>query len=378
MDRVFCLYLCVLCMFGVVFGDYDWESNPGDGTAGDPYQISTAEQLTAIGSNEVLLAKYFILTADIDLSAYDFSNSPIAPDTDQSDISSASENKFSGSLDGNHHRIYNLAITRSGTSYSIGLIGLTTGTSSEVKNLGLEDIDIRVGDSSQYLGGLVARGYGGTVSDSYVTGSITSGDTTMYMGGLIGIASSTHVSNCYVECEVTNGTGSSRTGGAIGRLAMTTGRLEKCYSIGIVDSESTANSIGALVGDIYNSPNPDDCYFLSTAGPDNNIGNARTAAQLRQMINYPNWEFNGPILGSQGHWRMRNDSPAYPYLAWEFMKGDFYGDFQVDLLDFATFAKSWDTDTSSFDFNWLCDLDEDGLIKLNDFLVFCEDWLEVN
>ena len=217
MDPVFRLYMCVLCMFGVVFGDYDWESNPGDGTADDPYQISTAEQLASIGSNAALLDQHFILTADIDLSAYeDFDNSLIAPDTDQSSNNYTSENRFAGSLDGNHHRIYNLAITRSGTSYSIGLIGLTTGTSSEVKNLGLEDIDISVGDSSEYIGGLVARGYGGTVSDCYVTGSITSGSTTKYMGGLMGMASDTHVSNCYAMCTVTNGTGSSLTGGAIG------------------------------------------------------------------------------------------------------------------------------------------------------------------
>ena len=73
----------------------------------------------------------------------------------------------------------------------------------------------------------------------------------------------------------------------------------------------------------------------------------------------------------------RADLSHYPYLAWEFIPGDFYGDFQIDLLDFAAFSRSWKTDLTSSDFNWLCDLDENGVIELSDFRAFCDDWLEV-
>ena len=150
-------------------------------------------------------------------------------------------------------------------------------------------MDFRVSDnlfqSSEYLGGLVARGYGGTVSDCYVIGSISSGINSVKMGGLMGFASTTHVSNCYVTCTVTNGTGSSSTGGAIGYLAVSSGQLEKCYSTGVVDSESTATTIGALVGNLFNGAQANDCYYLNTAGPNNGIGNSRTAAQLKLIIN---------------------------------------------------------------------------------------------
>jgi hypothetical protein len=368
--------MCVLCTFGIVFGDYDWESNPGNGTEGSPYQISTAEQLASIGSNAVILDKYFILTADINMSAYTFDNSPIAPDTDQSSNSYTGENKFTGSLDGKYHCIKNLTITRSGTSYNIGLIGLPTGN-WEIKNLGLENINITVGDSSDYLGGLVSRGYGGTILACYVTGSITSGNSTRYMGGLAGFASTTNISNCYVMCTVTNGTESSRTGGAVGYLALSTGRLEKCYSTSVVDSKSTASTIGALVGILFNGAQANDCYYLSSAGPNNGIGNPRNATQLKLITNYTNWEFNGAKLGNQGYWRMRADQPDYPYLAWEFVKGDFYGDFQVDYLDFAAFSQSWERNPDSFDFNWLCDLNNNFVIDISDFRSFSDDWLIV-
>lgn len=369
---LFASLVCVListCAFA-----YDWSTNPGDGTAGDPYQISTAEQLVSIGSDAILLEQHFILTADINMDAYTFDNSPIAPDTDQSSTSYTGENRFTGTLDGNYHRIRNLTIIRPGISYHIGLIGLASSP-WEVKNLGLEETRISVGDSSRYLGGFVARGYGGAISDSYVTGSVTSGNTTKYMGGLMGLGT-TNISNCYAMCTITNGTGSSSTGGAVGHLALAIGQLEKCYSTGVVDSESTVTTIGGLVGTLYNGAQANDCYYLSTAGPNNGNGFPRTSIQLKLILNYPNWEFNGAILGNQGHWRMRSDESRYPYLAWEFMKEDFFADFQIDLLDFAEFSQSWNTDLNSFDFNWLCDLNGNEQIELNDFRAFCDNWLK--
>jgi hypothetical protein len=364
----------MLCLHGsVMFGAYNWATNPGNGTADNPYQISTAEQLASIGSNAGLLDDYFILTDDIDMSAYTFDNSPIAPDTNQ-DNNYTDENRFSGSLDGQGYRIRHLTITRSGTSYNIGLIGLTTGN-WEVKNLGLENLNITVGNSSEYLGGLLARGYGGTISDCFVIGSITSGNSTKYMGGLTGLCS-TGISNCRVMCALTNGTGSSSTGGAVGQLGTTFGWLEKCYSTGAVVSGSTSTTIGALVGFLVNNgAQVNDCYYRSTAGGYNTYGTSKTVAQLKQIATYTNWEFNGAQLGNQGQWRMRDDLDDYPYLAWEFIGGDFYGDFRVNMKDFAAFSQSWQTDLDSFDFNWLCDLNGNSFIDLDDFRAFCDDWL---
>ena len=374
------IYLCfgVFCGYGTARGAYNWSNNPGNGTADTPFQISTAEQVASIGSDPVLLdKKYFILMNDIDMSGYTFTNSPIAPQIDQSSSSYSSETKFSGSFDGRGHRISNLTITRSGTSYNIGFIGLTTGTTAQVKNLGLEAITISVGHLSETVGGIMARGFGATITDSYVTGSITGGDNVTKMGGLAGFASATELSNCYAMCTLTNGTGSSSTGGAVGYLTLGTSTLERCYSTGIVSSPSTASSIGALVGLVYNGPTVGDCYYLFGVGPNNGIGTPKYAYELQLIPTYTNWEFSGALLGNQGHWRMRSDMLDYPFLAWEFMQSDFYGDFQVDLLDYVELSQSWQKTPGVLGFNWLCDLNNNYVIDLEDFSLFCDEWLMV-
>jgi len=364
------LFLGFIC--GMAQGNYDWNDNPGDGTAEHPYQISTAEQLASIGSNADLLGKAFILVNDINMSGYTFDNSPIAPDTDQSDNGSMGENKFSGSFNGNGYRIRNLTISRSGSGFNIGLVGLTTSAPWEIKNLALRNVSINVGNTSDSVGALVGRAYGGTISSCYATGSISGGSTCKYMGGLVGFASAANISNCYNECSVHNGPDSTYTGGAVGYLVASTARLDKCYSIGTVNSESDATSIGALVGGAFSGAQVNDCYYLNTAGPNNIYGTARTAAQLKLQTTYTNWDF---VDDTPGFWRMRLDKSDYPYLAWEFITTDFYADFRIDMQDYAEFSQSWQYDQNELEYNWLCDLNENGIIDAGDFRMFCDDWL---
>jgi hypothetical protein len=69
-------------------GDYGM----GNGTAEDPYQIWTAEELDSIGQHPEDFSKHFILMSDIDLSQYDGQDGRpafhiIAPDTDPREYS---------------------------------------------------------------------------------------------------------------------------------------------------------------------------------------------------------------------------------------------------------------------------------------------------
>ena len=73
----------------------------GDGTAGNPYQIRTATQLAALatcvnGGNDCA-SKYYVQTADIDLSAH----------ANWVGIGTVT-NQFSGNFNGNGFGIYNL------------------------------------------------------------------------------------------------------------------------------------------------------------------------------------------------------------------------------------------------------------------------------
>ncbi len=100
---------------------------------------------------------------------------------------------FIGSFDGNGHVIRNLYINRVGEYYYVeydyvGLFGYV-GSGGEVRNLGLENVQVVGGD---YVGGLVGRN-GGTVSQCYSAGRVSGG---WGVGGLVGENSGT-VSQCY-------------------------------------------------------------------------------------------------------------------------------------------------------------------------------------
>jgi len=109
----------------------------GSGTADDPYQIATAEDLMLLGDSPEDYDKHFILTADIDLDPIlpgrkVFRKAVIAPDTDPS-IGGFRGTYFTGVFDGNGQTISHLTIV--GKSY-LGMFELL-GPGAKVSNLGL-------------------------------------------------------------------------------------------------------------------------------------------------------------------------------------------------------------------------------------------------
>lgn len=86
----------------------------GSGTSNDPYVICTAAQLLQVGK---YLSSSFVLAADIDLSASDWT-SPIG--------FAQSQQNFSGLFDGQNHTISNLH--SSAFQDSVGLFYISSGT----------------------------------------------------------------------------------------------------------------------------------------------------------------------------------------------------------------------------------------------------------
>ena len=72
----------IVCLLWITVSVHAYSG--GAGTAEDPYQIATPEDLIALGNEPNDYDKHFILTADIDLSGYTFTRAVIAPDTDSS------------------------------------------------------------------------------------------------------------------------------------------------------------------------------------------------------------------------------------------------------------------------------------------------------
>ena len=205
----------------------------GSGTAHDPYQIATAEDLLLLGDSPLDYDKHFILTADIDLDP----NLPGRKVFDKAVIAPATWTPygfqgtlFKGVFDADGHTISHLTIR--GAHY-LGLFGrLASG--AQVKNLRV--VDVNTTGSGYYVGGLVGSN-GGSVTQCYSAG-VVSGNVSV--GGLVGFNYDGSVTQCYSTGVVS---GTSSVGGLVGANG---GTVTQCYSTGAVDGNV---KVGGLVGD---------------------------------------------------------------------------------------------------------------------------------
>jgi hypothetical protein len=217
-------------------------SGSGSGTSGDPYLVTSASQLDEVRND---LTAYYKQTIDIDISSYS--------NWSRIGTSTTAGTNFTGSYDGDGHKITGLTIT-STTATGNGVFGVI-GSGGTVKNLGVSG---SVSGSNHWLGLLVGYNYGGTIDNCYSTGTVTT--SANVAGGLIGFSSG-NVTNSYSTASVTaTGTGSTNIGGLIGAGTATTGSISQCYSTGNVSNNSTTGSVntGGFIG---LSPHPiSNCY----------------------------------------------------------------------------------------------------------------------
>ncbi|WP_244919648.1 MBG domain-containing protein, partial [Pseudoxanthomonas spadix] len=148
--------------------------------------------------------------------------------------------QFGGVLDGLGHTIDGLHIDH--PSANTGLIGDTANFVTQVRNLGLVDVNITGGSR---VGGLIGRSNGATVDNVFVTGQVTGSSD--YVGGLIGQSDQGRVSNSHADVGVTvaSGTVASGVGGLLGMSRL--GNVSNVYATGDVHAPSS-NYVGGLVG----------------------------------------------------------------------------------------------------------------------------------
>ena len=241
-------------------GPLPWEPYSGGvGSEEEPFRIANAEDLVTMHYRQSDLDKHFELLADIDMAGAgdnpdgSFSAAVIGPDTDNSNYY-FDGTAFTGVFDGNNCKITNLTIDANGTANSyLGLFSVISpispiGPNTQVRNLILEDVNIIGGDYSHYLGGLCGYTNGEynstTISNCYVTGSVTGGVESGYLGGLCGKSDYGTISNCYVTISVTGGYGSKYIGGLCGRN----------YAVTISGCNATGNvKGGAYLGGLCGS-----------------------------------------------------------------------------------------------------------------------------
>ena len=139
---------------------------------------------------------------------------------------------FTAVFEGNGNTVSNLFISRSGADY-VGLFG--HASFADIRNLGLENVDVTGGNN---VGGLAGWNEVGAISDSYVTGSVSGVSN---VGGLAG-RNNGSITTSYSAAAV-SGTGSN-AGGLVGRNG-DLGSILASYSTGAV---SGVNSVGGFAG----------------------------------------------------------------------------------------------------------------------------------
>jgi GLUG motif-containing protein len=285
---------------------------PGSGTREDPYQISTDIHLNELSRWPLHWDKHFVLTADIDMADYPYIDAVIAPDLDIDNDSFWFEGiPFTGSFDGCDHTISNLSIDTAGMpSDYLGLFGMIgdyiDDPNVEIKNLGLENVQVTGGESdnyygggdkSQYLGGLCGDNHSsGSISNCYVTGLVTSGIGSSYLGGLCGSnSSSCDFTNCYATVTITGGNSSGYFGSLCGQN-LSTGSITNCFTDGLITGGDDTHYLAGMCG--YNeSGSIIDCNSISSVYSGYNSSNLGGVCGYNKSGSISNCDFSGSVTG---------------------------------------------------------------------------------
>ncbi|MDR0872277.1 MAG: T9SS type A sorting domain-containing protein [Prevotellaceae bacterium] len=246
----------------------------GKGTAEEPYQIKTAEQLDSLryffgSANQ---NNHYCLMNDIDLTEF-------LQDNIEGWLPIGTWSKdFRGHVHGNGYKVTGLHINRPNyNDAGVGLFGLVNYTT--IDNLGVEIAEGKSVEGNSNVGGLVGRfPYSSTLSSCYVNGNVkgkssvggligftdensivdycyTSGTVSgnSDVGGLIGFNAKSDVSNSYSESDVNS------SGTAGGLIAFNTGSITKSFSSGaVIGAGTTGGFAGNSNGEIslcYSSGN---------------------------------------------------------------------------------------------------------------------------
>lgn len=288
----------------------------GIGTATDPYQIASLQNLLWLTLRNDVVSKHFIQTADIDAS-----ETKNWPGGGWIPIKGDGKTSFSGTYDGRGHTITGLTILNSPDyPYYLGLFANTY--MATIKNIGLVDIKVSANSRSSSAGGLIGYSQETDVQNCFVTGAITKIDEKV--GGLIGDGMYSNIKNCYAMVDVT---GTSYVGGLIGWMGG--GTTKNCYSTGLVlhDALKGAGLIGSGSGvtinncfwDTLTSANSAGYSSISTGSIFGAAGKSTSEMQQIKTFTDSAWDFVGETInGTEDVWNINQSyNGGYPYLTWQ-------------------------------------------------------------
>ena len=256
-NRLFTMLLLVMAILMPYGGAWaQTQPSKGDGKVGNPYIITTAEEL-AWFRDQVNSGQYSICAKIADnVEVIDMSTVCHAADKSQNleekswvPIGNRNIIKYRGTFDGNGKTITNLYINASQTSQNnMGLFGYTY--QSTIKNLTFENVNVT--NTQSNTGILVGKaGYGSTLQNIKIskTCQIKGGN---YTGGIAGELDG----NAYNCVNYTTVQGIKSVGGLFGRYSRKGNSITACANYGNVTASS--DMVGGLVG-YYSSGTIQDC-----------------------------------------------------------------------------------------------------------------------
>ena len=248
--RLLCLLTALLGIFGAGQAWAQTKPSFGAGTKGDPYQISTADELrwfaglvngTLTDGTAKNNAACAVLTTSINLGGEAWTP-----------IGTSSSNRYTGTFDGAGHTIDGMTIQSTG--YYMGFVGYLY-TNGVIQNLTLGE-NCSVSGDGDYVGGICGYNVGGTITGCTNHGTVNNtGTSDKYTGGI-----------CAYNRSGSTVTGCTNTGTVSGSSKYV-GGVCGCNSSTVTNSThtGTVSGTGTYVGGIcaYNNRSTvDNCYWL--------------------------------------------------------------------------------------------------------------------
>lgn len=215
----------------------------GKGTEADPYQISTAADLT-----QVYRKGYYKLMNDIDLTSYINQFSPT--EGWQSIGRDGSETIH---FDGNGHKITGLWCNS--TRDNTGLFSCFAN--GEIKNLTVETAKNKQVKGGKNTGIIIGKMINGTIENCVVSGSVADGTP---VGGIVGLMDNGTISKCQANVTINTTGATSYVGGIVGEI--TGGGIDQCFTQGTLTATGSESYAAGLVG--KNSATITNCYSNAT------------------------------------------------------------------------------------------------------------------
>jgi hypothetical protein len=265
----------------------------GEGTAENPYLISTIADLQQVKSNT---AAYYKLANDIDATGFDFT--PITG--------------FSGTLDGAGFTISNLSIA---SSYAQAIFE-STADGAVIKDITFDKPEFNLTDDASYAGVVVAQAIGATIENVKVYNLTAEGaDFSGRFGSIAGVISGySKVIGCNVAAANINLPGAS-VGGVANELK-TSSSVKASAFYGNIQGGQTVGGIIATGGTGFVV---EDCHTNANIVAKNTIGgivgNAARSTVNRNVV-------EGTLQATQAGWNSVALGGVIGYLTADYTSSD--------------------------------------------------------